>query len=218
MKSRILAAIDMEKDSTENSGLNVDPPIAHIPPREPARVVALSSWQRYLAAAAVVLLLISTGFNFYFFNKYRSYNRLYNQVVAQQQQIAQNNQVLQAKVLDYEKTLTSMSDPKMAIVKMPAVAKSPDPNSQTTIYWDTVSKDVYLSVNELPAAPAQQQYQLWAIVDGKPVDAGVFDLAAGPSLVKMKKIPKAQAFAITLEKRGGSPTPTMEKMFVFGKV
>jgi len=33
----------------------------------------------------------------------------------------------------------------------------------------------------------------------------------------MKNTPRAQAFAITLEKRGGSPTP-QGKMYVLGKV
>ncbi len=63
-----------------------------------------------------------------------------------------------------------------------------------------------------------KQYQLWAIVNGKPVDAGTFDMGEGVSFVKLKTIPKAEAFAITLEKRGGSETPTMNAMFVMGNV
>ncbi len=35
---------------------------------------------------------------------------------------------------------------------------------------------------------------------------------------KMKSFGKAQAFAITLEKQGGSATPTMDKMVVMGKL
>jgi anti-sigma-K factor RskA len=37
-------------------------------------------------------------------------------------------------------------------------------------------------------------------------------------LIPMKNIPKAEAFAITLEKAGGSPTPTLTAMYVMGKV
>ena len=76
-------------------------------------------------------------------------------------------------------------------------------------------------VNNLPQAAPEKQYQLWAIVDGKPVDAGMVEESAdasGKLLLKMHNIPEAQAFAITLEKKGGSPTPTMEAMFVVGKV
>ena len=87
-----------------------------------------------------------------------------------------------------------------------------------TVYWNTESKDVYLLVNKLPKPVPDKQYQLWAIVDGKPVDAGIFDMREGISFVKLKTIPKAEAFAITLEKKGGSATPTMDAMYVMGKV
>ncbi len=63
-----------------------------------------------------------------------------------------------------------------------------------------------------------KQYQLWAIVDGHPVDAGIFDMDKDLSFVKLKTIPKAEAFAITLEKKGGSITPNMDAMYVMGKV
>lgn len=36
------------------------------------------------------------------------------------------------------------------------------------------------------------------------------------SKVALSKIPKAQAFAITLEKENGSEVPTMENMYVMG--
>jgi anti-sigma-K factor RskA len=64
----------------------------------------------------------------------------------------------------------------------------------------------------------ENQYQLWAIIDGKPVDAGVFDgNLAG--LVKMKEIPSgAKTFAVTIEPRGGNASPTLEKMQVVGNV
>ncbi len=45
-------------------------------------------------------------------------------------------------------------------------------NSKATVYWNTVSKDVYVLQNSMPKAPSGKQYQLWAIVNGKPVDAG----------------------------------------------
>jgi hypothetical protein len=175
-------------------------------------------WQRYIAAASVVLLLVSTALNFYFFDKYRDYNKRYQELIITQTELASHNQVLQTRLLEYEKAVDMMKDPNMAIVKMPAISNGPDPSSITTVYWDTVSKDVYLAINKLPEAAADHQYQLWAMVDGVPVDAGVFDVAKGTGVMKMKNIPRAQAFAITLEKKGGSASPTMEKLYVMGKV
>ena len=101
---------------------------------------------------------------------------------------------------------------------MPAIPKGPDPASATTVYWDTSTKDVYLAVNRLPAPTSEQQYQLWAMVDGKPVDAGMFDMKDGAGNDENEKHPKAQAFAITLEKKGGSPTPRWISYYVMGKV
>ncbi len=61
------------------------------------------------------------------------------------------------------------------------------------------------------------QYQLWAIADGKPVNAGMYT-EEKDSKIALANIPKAQAFAITLEKKGGSPVPTMENMYVMGEI
>jgi anti-sigma-K factor RskA len=173
-------------------------------------------WVRFLAVAAVVLLMCSTALNFYFFSQYKEYISKYDELVANQSQMASANQNLQTKLLDYDSAFSKMKDPAMAMVKMPGT--SGHLTSLTTVYWDTHSKDVYLLVNNLPQPEANKQYQLWAIVDGKPVNAGIFDVQEGLSFVRMKNIPKAQAFAITLEKKGGSLTPNMEAMFVIGKV
>jgi len=56
------------------------------------------------------------------------------------------------------------------------------------------------------------------MVDGKPVDAGMIDMNEAAPFMKLKNIPRAEAFAITLEKKGGSPVPTMDALYVMGKV
>ena len=182
-----------------------------------AHVVPIG-WLRYIAVASILLLVASTILNYYFFSQYKEFSAKYEQLAQSQEQMASANQTLQAKLQDYQSALSLIKDPAMAVVKMPSVPTSPTPGSLTTVYWDTLSKDVYLLVNNLPQPPTDKQYQLWALVDGKPVDAGVFDVKEGLSFVKMKNIPQAQAFAITLEKRGGSLTPSLQSMYVLGKV
>jgi len=93
------------------------------------------------------------------------------------------------------------------------------PQSFTTVYWDTTSHDVYLMINNLPKPASDQQYQLWALLDGKPIDMGMLEISEKPlQLYRMKNAQAAQAFAITLEKRGGSPKPSLDKMYVMGKL
>lgn len=177
-------------------------------------------WMRFLVAASVILLIGSTALNFYFFNRYKDYNDRYTRLVASQQQIAASNNVLRAKMQGYETDLAIIRDPNMAVVKLPGtnVPTSPAPTSLATIYWNLSNKDVYLLVNRMPEPTSDKQYQLWALVNGKPVNAGIFETKNATVLVRMKNIPDAQGFAITLEKRGGSEAPTMEQMYVLGNV
>ncbi len=210
LKSKIFAEIEIEAEQTQKDMSS--PVLADQTQKPPIR----SGWIRYVAAASILLLITSTALNFYFFSQYKEYISKYDQLIASQTQVALVNQSLQTKLKDYESALNLIKDPAMAVVKMPGTHSYP--GSLATIYWDTRSKDVYLLVNNLPKPASDRQYQLWALVDGKPVDAGVFDIREGISFAKMKNIPKAQGFAITLEKKGGSASPTMDAMYTLGKV
>lgn len=121
---------------------------------------------------------------------------------------------------DLKKIADLVNDPNWAIVKL-AGTKS-QPASKLTVYWNKEKRNVMVDQSRmvLPANDPEHQYQLWALVDGKPVDLGVFDVKAdqGKLLLEMKAIPKAQAFAVTLEKKGGSVSPTMDQMFVLGNI
>lgn len=184
----------------------------------PDKAVVTMNWMRYLVAASIILLVASTGLNVYFFKQYKDYSTRYADLLANQQQLTARNDAIQAKLQSYETDIAIMKDPDMAVVKMPQVPTSPVPGSLATVYWNLRTKDVYLLINNMPEPTLDRQYQLWALVDGKPVDAGVFDIKSATALVKMKNIPNAQTFAITLEKRGGSVSPTMEQLYVLGNV
>lgn len=181
---------------------------------EPAKVVQLNSFSKYAAAASVILLVISGGMNVYFYSKFKETANQYQALVVEKNSLQANNQIMQTKTLDLYNSMQMMTDPTMQKVAMPGIAGKE--SSYATIFWDMKSKDVYLLPNKLPQAAPGKQYQLWAIVDGKPVDAGMISDCAG--LCKMKNIPNASMFAITLEKQGGSASPTLTEMYVAGKV
>ena len=209
LKERIFAEIQVASSSNQKT-------------QERAAVYPLQAvktdWWRFIAVAAVILLLFSTIMNYYFFAQYRKYSNKYEELASSQIQMATSNQILQTKLQDFKSALNLMKDPAMAIVKMSSLPTSPFRNSLATVYWDTRTKDVYLLANNLPTTVSNKQYQLWALVDGKPVDAGVIEIKEGLSFIKMKNIPRAQAFAITLEKSGGRDAPNLSAMYVMGKV
>ena len=120
---------------------------------------------------------------------------------------------------DLNRLVAISDDPDWKTIKL---AGQKDPNDNMVVYWHPKGKHVLVNTTKmvLPANDKSHQYQLWALVNGKPVDLGVFDVNpnAAHILVNMKEIAVAQAFAVTLEQRGGSPTPTMEQMMAMGGV
>lgn len=76
-----------------------------------------------------------------------------------------------------------------------------------------------LSSLKMPSNDIEHQYQLWAMVDDKPVDLGVFDSEGySTGMKKMKSVKIVQAFAVTLELRGGSSYPSMDQMMAIGGI
>jgi anti-sigma-K factor RskA len=207
IKSSIFSQIGMEE---------ANPPVVR--KIDKPAMIQRRGFPRLVAAATVILLLGSVLLNLYLLNQYKHSIALYKALVADQNRLTGTNQLLNTKLEHYGAALQHMKDPKMEIVKLPSVPTSPDPSSMATVYWNTDSKEVYLLVNQLPLPASGMQYQLWAIVDGKPMDAGIFDVDNGTAFMKLKTIPRAQAFAVTLEKKGGSEKPDMNAMYVMGKV
>lgn len=213
VRSRIFGELQVEADK--------EPKVIPITQLEEKKVdiPAVSPFKRYMAAASIVALIGSLALNLYFYNKYKSVNNQYNVLVAAQTELAQNNSALQTKMSEYEKSLSILNDPSVQKVKMEGanVPTSPDASSLATVFYNQSSSEVFLVINNLPAPQSNQQYQLWAIVDGKPVDAGVFDLSSNKVLTMKTLSGAPQAFAVTLEKKGGSLSPE-GAMYVLGKV
>jgi anti-sigma-K factor RskA len=170
---------------------------------------------RLSVAASLIVLSLSLLANIVLYNKWKAAN---NEVIAlnsEKQQLADNLRTNEVKYETMSKDMAIMGDPDMTKVMMKGMEKSPE--SMAMIYWNKKSKEVFVGLNKLPMPEKGKQYQLWAIVDGKPVDAGMITMTEGDSsLHRMKDFETAQAFAITLEPEGGVTSPTMSEMYVMG--
>ncbi len=162
-----------------------------------------------LAIAATVLLALSLGGNILLFQEKRESEDLLASSIAERDS-AQT--LLSAANSHWE----MLQRPSVKTVSLAGVEKFPE--LKAVVFWDTKNANVYLTADKLPAAPTGKQYQLWAIVDGQPVDAGLLPLASTENLYKMNNIPNAQAFAITLEEEGGKPAPTLSDLYVIGNI
>lgn len=169
---------------------------------------------KWLAAACLLLLILSAALNFYTYSRYKNAIAQNRQLALQREQLFADNKKIQTRMLELDDNMKAITGTDIIKVQMAGVPGKE--GNEAIVYWSKSSKDVYIVAKNLPKAPAGKQYQLWALADGKPIDAGM--LGDCTSVCKLKNIHAAQAFAITLEKEGGSPTPTLEEMYVMGKI
>ena len=173
-----------------------------------------SSMYKYVAAASLILLTSSILISLVLYKKYRTER---NNVLALQEELqlllAKNN-IIQAKMIGIGNDLKLVAGTLSSKIVMDAVPGKG--NFQSTILMDDAGKQLLLVSNSLPTAPAGKQYQLWAIVKGKLVNAGLLNDCM--PYCKFSSVAHAEAYAVTLEPSGGSTDPTLDQMFVFGKV
>jgi anti-sigma-K factor RskA len=78
------------------------------------------------------------------------------------------------------------------------------------------SRGLLMAAEDLPPLPTGRVYQLWTIVAGQPVSAGLFspDADGRGDVVGAAPGGPVDAFAVTLEPEGGVPAPTGAKVLL----
>lgn len=164
----------------------------------------------WVVAASVGLLLLF--FSFFLLSQLRSNQKTLASTRSINQSLqTQLRQMREREIID-EQRLAVLQRAGMRVIQLQGNEKSPGTNM--FVYWNTQTQQVSVDVKSLPALPADRQYQLWSLVSGKPVDAGVFEsnTSSQPLQLLNRAISRADAFAVTVEKRGGSPTPTLSAL------
>lgn len=171
---------------------------------------------KYAAVASVMIAASALFLAYDYHSKWKSSEFALNDLIAQNKQIAQDYNRVTLRLDKVENDLRVIDNPAFTKVIMKGTPNAPQ--AMASVYWNEQTKEVFLSIQNLRKLSQQNQYQLWAISDGKPVDAGVFDSNI-VGLLKMKDISKgALTFAVTIEQRGGKPSPTMATIQVAGNV
>ena len=171
----------------------------------------ISIWVRYSIAASFLLAMLAISY------LYIDNTQLHNKLVDSQKSLNSSQEnltsvITQLEAIKEDYSIASGAEFRKIIMNSLDTLKT----VSAIIYWNQASNDVYLNTQSLPELTADLQYQLWFIKDGKPIDSGIFDHKS--KLLKMAKAMNPQSFAITVEKRGGSPTPTLTSMVVLGKL
>ncbi len=208
MRSKVIDSIQFNKDGSQEAK------IIQLQPKKN------TGFYKYAFAASVAVLFLSWAALFVIYTKLQD-SQL--QIVSLQG----SNQQFTNRVNYYNKQLETskteigvLRSPDFKFIKLSGTKNAPQ--ASITVAFNKKQKEVMIDMASLkmPENDKQHQYQLWALVDGKPVDLGVFDASTDTTvgMVRMKNLPAGQAFAVTLEPRGGSVSPTMEQMMAMGAI
>ncbi len=175
---------------------------------------------KYSFAASLSLLFIS---GILLLNLNNKLKKSYVQLAALQsvnQKFSKQVNYKEGELSNTKNALQFYQNPKAyKLVTLKGSAKAPKASLLVALNEDKEEVMIDLSSLRMPIIDQEHQYQLWAMVDGKPVDLGVFDAKEDSTGMKKMKFTKhAQSFAVTLEPKGGSNNPSMDKMMAIGTI
>ncbi|MDR8392755.1 anti-sigma factor [Aliifodinibius sp. S!AR15-10] len=173
---------------------------------------------KFAIAASFALLVVTLSLLFYTFN-------LNSQLNATNEQLAQREQTiteLENEIERKNEMLAILEAREVDMVVMQGMEANPDGYGK--VIWDSEQRQALLQVSNLPPVPSDKEYQLWIIKNNTPVSAGLFAVN-DPNRDSFFKIEQMEptdeqstnAFAVTLEPKGGMPKPTGD-MYLMGNM
>ncbi len=181
------------------------------------RQVDLSPWKSYFAAACVMAVVASVA-AVYFAVQYYDTDRRFTALLEEQSVLAEDLDQYKVRYESADAQLETLLAGNYERIQMKGEGFEIQKDAKVDVWWDQSSASVYISVNSLSGLEDQFDYQLWAIGDDGPVGIGLVNPGQQYSLQQMEAVASAGAFAITIEPKGGSQSPNLEKLVVLGEV
>lgn len=151
------------------------------------------SWVKMLAAASVLLLCGSAFFN------YTQYKENKEQAV----ELAAKNKLPETLPMA---NYNILKDPSITPVAMNG--QGYHAICRCTMFWDKKTGKAYVMIHHLVPSGDNNEYQLWANVNGKQVSVGMINDNIRDRFVEVTGVPEAtKEFIVTMEKNGGASVP-----------
>lgn len=175
-------------------------------------VFRLHGISRMAIAAITIGLIVMTGLSVWLALQEKTLKSEISALHDNQQKMAEDNREATVHYTRMQQQFSMMRNILTRRVELKTVAgnKITTQGNYMLVYWNPATGKLLLADANLPPLTPNEQYQLWALYDGKPVDAGVFNYQDRTVSVGFQKdISAAQAFAVTVEPKGGSKSPTL---------
>jgi anti-sigma-K factor RskA len=124
-------------------------------------------------------------------------------------------------VLQTQAKLALLGDPQLRTAVLATTPATP-PGAQAHLLLSPDRSSALLTLNGVKPLPVSQTYEFWLIQDGKPLPAGTFrvDPSGNAQFLVQASQPLRdfQQAGITIERAGGSQTPTVSAMIFAGPI
>jgi anti-sigma-K factor RskA len=180
-------------------------------------VVKLTPWKPFAVAASLVAILASAT-AIYFAGKFYETDQKFTALLQDQQVMADNLNQVKLQYKETDNRLDRLVAGDFRRVEMKGETLPMQKDAKVDVFWDQKAQEVFVAVNNLNSLSAEFDYQLWAIGKNGPVGIGLVNPGEKFTLQQMQAVAEAGAFAITIEPKGGSKAPTLEKLVVLGEV
>ncbi len=125
--------------------------------------VQVMRW-KYAAAASIVIALSASFLAYDYHAKWKNSEFALNDLIAQNKQIAQDYNRVNQRLDKVENDLHVIDNPSFTKVVMKSTPNAPQ--AMASVYWNKQTKEIFLSIQNLKQLSQQNQYQLWAQIDG----------------------------------------------------
>jgi len=182
------------------------------------KVVPIGSPWKPFAIAASIAAIVASGAAFYYADKYQERNEQFTALLQDQSVMADNLNQVRQEYDQKDSQLDKMIAGDFTRVVMRGEGFEMQKDARVDVLWDQNAQEVFIAVNNLNDLSDDLDYQLWAIGDDGPIGIGLVNSSEKLTLQQMQAVAQAGAFAITIEPKGGSKAPTLEKLVVLGEV
>jgi len=171
-------------------------------------VLSEKGFQASRLAIAASLAAIFAISSFWLYNQWQSAEEALQLVQQQTQERQQQLRTLEAE-MDSAKLVVATLNNKNVI---PIVLNGNQllPEARAVAYVNHKAQSVVVNPQALPTLTEEETYQMWADVDGEMISMGL--LPTDRELVSLTYIDRAASLNITIEPKGGSEHPTVERL------
>lgn len=211
MKAKIMASI-LKEESADKTTSKTE--------TKKSKVIPLNKGNNFAwRVAAGFMLLVSIGLFTVYNGRLNQLDERLTAITIEKESISKNYSQIKAVSDDLTEVEQFFSERLIRSFEL----KHPTDPTQTfgVLYWCPTSGEIMLNGMDMPKLSEDEQYQLWALVDGKPLDLGVISKdwnGETNRLAHLKGLKELSAYAITIEPLGGKATPTLEKLTALAQV